>query len=568
MPTPDIVPGSAQGQALQAAIQKQLATLGWSTEDDSVMAEYCLVMLGNRKTPDQISTELSDLIGSDFDASFVTWLFDEVKTHYPDPSASPAAPAAPAGPAASSSAPAASNGIPARPAAPLGANRNLFGSAVSGVKRGAGDLDGSAGGEGRQQRQRFDPPTGPRGQGGRSLFDRVNGNNPQFAPGRNMGPVNNTGMPQPAFDAITQTVQAVLNGAHPSILANVPFPALAAHPSAQRLPPHIMAQAQANAVAQAQALAAMQNVWNTPPGALGGAGGFGAPAAGAFNPNAAPFTPAGFAAGGRGKGANGAAPAKKAAPPVVLPSKPEQEALCKHGVECTKPQCPFSHPSPVATKESGLVLSSEACEKQLKCEDPDCPKSHVSVAQKTSPPASVSSGTTAVAPPHPPASSIAGAGEKPCKFGAGCTRAGCVFVHPWDVSGVPSGNGVAPCRYGAGCTRADCHFSHPSSRPAPYSRSKYSATFSSSTSGPKPLSAGAKKASQPSGIGAWPSESADHVSERLKRFSGGAGGEGKEGEVERIVPGQAGQGKDAEDKVEIHLDDEDDVKKEDKAVAA
>ena len=57
-------------------------------------------------------------------------------------------------------------------------------------------------------------------------------------------------------------------------------------------------------------------------------------------------------------------------PPVVLPKKPELEAICKHGVECTKPTCGFSHPSPVATKESGLVLSSEACDKQLSCQDP------------------------------------------------------------------------------------------------------------------------------------------------------------------------------------------------------
>lgn len=83
----------------------------------------------------------------------------------------------------------------------------MFGAAVSGMKRGArelGDGAGSGAGEGRQlQRARYDGPAGGRGgNGGRSLFDRVNGNNPQFAPGRSSGPVNNTGMPQPAFDAV------------------------------------------------------------------------------------------------------------------------------------------------------------------------------------------------------------------------------------------------------------------------------------------------------------------------------------------------------------------------------
>ncbi|GAA5845655.1 hypothetical protein JCM11251_002080 [Rhodosporidiobolus azoricus] len=573
MSTPDIVPSSEQGQALQAAIQKQLATLGWSTEDDPVMAEYCLVMLGNRKTAEQISTELSDLIGGDFDPSFVSWLFEEVKKHYHDPSSSTSAaspPAnAPSGPASSRAA--GPNGVPSRPAGPIGGGgRNVFGAAVGGVKRGAADLDGQ-GTEGRQQRQRFDgnAPSGPRGaagQNGKGLFDRLGGNNPQFAPGRSMGPVNNTGMPQPAFDAITQTVQAVLSGAHPSILANIPFPALASHPSAQRLPPHVMAQAQANAVAQAQAMAAMQNVWNTPPG-----GPFGAAAVGgasAFNPQAPAFNPA-FAATPPSRGPRPAA--AKATPPVVLPGKPAQEAICKHGVDCSKPQCPYSHPSPVATKESGLVLSSEPCEKQLKCEDADCSKSHVSKAQLTAPPSAVSSGPSHVVAPSRPGSSAtaaAAAAGTPCKFGAACTRPGCFFTHPWDVSGMPTGTGggaaATPCRYGAACTRADCHFSHPSNRPFP-GRKSYSASFNKSSP------AGAKKAQQESGIGAWPKESADHVSERLKRFSGGESG-GKDGEdgVERIVPGGDKEKDGDENKVEIHLDDdeEDKVKKEGAAATA
>ncbi|GAA6035125.1 hypothetical protein JCM8097_006376 [Rhodosporidiobolus ruineniae] len=565
MALPDIVPSSEQGQALQAAIQKQLAVLGWSTEDDSVMAEYCLVMLGNRKTADQISTELSDLIGGDFDASFVTWLFDEVKKHYPDPSASPAASSAPA----SSS----SNSVPSRPSAPQGAGgRNVFGAAVTGVKRGASELD-----EREARRQRFSNdggavPTGPRGArngdgaaagGGKSLFDRVNGSNPQFARGRNLGPVNNTGMPQPAFDAITQTVNAILSGAHPSILANIPYPALAAHPLSQRLPPHVMAQAQANAMAQAQAFAAMQNVWNTPPGAAA-AFGAGAGLGGGLNAQAPAFNPA-FSAPAPARAARPTS-SKPATPPVVLPSKPEKEDLCKHGVECTKPQCLFSHPSPVATKESGLVLKSEACEKQLKCEDPDCEKSHVSVAQKKSPPSAVSSGTKALAAARAPTttafSATGGANGTPCKFGAACTRPGCYFVHPWDVSGVPGGaaaGGATACRYGAGCTRADCHFSHPPSRPTPYRSTK----FSSSSS------AAAKKAPQASGIGAWPTESKEHISERLKRFSGGGAGEGKkdgqgEGDegAERIVPGEK-TGKDGEEhKVEIHLDDDEEKEKD------
>lgn len=55
-----------------------------------------------------------------------------------------------------------------------------------------------------------------------------------------------------------------------------------------------------------------------------------------------------------------------------LPSKPSQEGLCKYATECKNAYCKFSHPSPAATKESGLTLSSEPCDRQLQCEDAVC----------------------------------------------------------------------------------------------------------------------------------------------------------------------------------------------------
>lgn len=72
-----------------------------------------------------------------------------------------------------------------------------------------------------------------------------------------------------------------------------------------------------------------------------------------------------------------------AAPPKLayaLPERPQSPTLCKFGTKCTNSQCRYSHPSPVATAESGVVLSTEACEKGKDCKDKDCIKSHVSPA--------------------------------------------------------------------------------------------------------------------------------------------------------------------------------------------
>jgi hypothetical protein len=179
-------------------------------------SEYCVVMLGNRKTPgtfrvtssapsfspltrstvDQISTELSDLIGSDFDASFVSWLFTELSTHYPDPRPIPTTETSRRSPEVEGKR--FSNDRGGAPAQ-RGGRVGVFGAAMSGVKRDSREM----GGDGRDaQRQRYDRPAqngqfegvpaGPRGgqqgnqrggrgqgqdggQGGKSIFERVGG---------------------------------------------------------------------------------------------------------------------------------------------------------------------------------------------------------------------------------------------------------------------------------------------------------------------------------------------------------------------------------------------------------
>jgi len=88
MSRPEIVMQTPAAKKLEAEVQRKLAEYSYSTADDVVMAEYVVVMLANAKTPDQITAELSELIGEDmYDPAFTTWLFEEVARQYGIPQA-------------------------------------------------------------------------------------------------------------------------------------------------------------------------------------------------------------------------------------------------------------------------------------------------------------------------------------------------------------------------------------------------------------------------------------------------------------------------------------------------
>ncbi|CDO78234.1 hypothetical protein BN946_scf184608.g4 [Trametes cinnabarina] len=141
----------------------------------------------------------------------------------------------------------------------------------------------------------------------------------------------------------------------------------------------------------------------------------------------------------------------------VPPERPQSPTLCKFGLKCTNPICRYSHPSPVATPESGVVLSNDPCEKGKDCKDKDCIKGHVSPAA-LNPNAEVPKPSTFVAPaPAVQQNTV------PCRYGAACTRPNCTFSHPTRQAA----NHAQACRFGAACTRATCPFQHPESRVLP-----------------------------------------------------------------------------------------------------
>ncbi|KAL4079279.1 hypothetical protein J3A83DRAFT_4086509 [Scleroderma citrinum] len=142
--------------------------------------------------------------------------------------------------------------------------------------------------------------------------------------------------------------------------------------------------------------------------------------------------------------------------PYALPERPQSPTLCKFGTTCTNSQCRFSHPSPVATAESGVVLSTDACEKGKDCKDKDCIKSHVSPAVNN-PGAEMQKPLPTHSTYAPSAPSHSQSSSTPCRYGPACTRPGCPYSHPR----------TQPCRFGAGCTRATCPYQHPEGRVLP-----------------------------------------------------------------------------------------------------
>lgn len=167
-----------------------------------------------------------------------------------------------------------------------------------------------------------------------------------------------------------------------------------------------------------------------------------------------------------------------ARPGFVPPERPQSPTLCKFALKCTNPLCRYSHPSPVATAESGVVLSNDACEAGKNCKDKDCIKAHVSPAVANGAPIPGERYRTNVrtpeysslcSVPHTiPEPVVTHHPTKPhCRYGAGCLRihSGCPFTHPKAASSNAHFN--QQCRFGAGCTRAACPFQHPQGRVLP-----------------------------------------------------------------------------------------------------
>ncbi|GJE91411.1 hypothetical protein PsYK624_075610 [Phanerochaete sordida] len=523
--------GTERATALQNAIQDELTKRGYSPDADPVMAEYITIMIINNKTPAQISTELEDLIGSDFDSSFVDWLFAEVSKTAPEadsPTASAPEPAPPAAPTpARDTPPHVQNELPRRP--PNGPRAGPFQQAIaqalpstspSAQKRPASARSPSPGGHVHKSR-RTDLPTGPRAMqqrdghgnmpgGSRSLLERMGSSsrNGHYAKDDIQARIDSITAQNPEMGML-------MNGAPQGFPMNgIPGMDMAAM---QMQNPMMLQEMMMNQMSLMAQMAGAMGILN--PAAMGfpmqpgmdmnmmggmngqqgmgergrgrgrgrggmrgghnGRGGH-TPAPSSSTPDIAPpaptqvmeqmvapsaAAPAPFIAAPTPVAATQiASSTSQGRPGLVPPERPQSPTLCKFGVKCVNPVCRWSHPSPVATPESGVVLSTEPCENGKNCKDKDCIKSHVSPAALKGTGEQLNPKAPAFTPgaAHSPAPSHQS--QIPCRFGAACTRPNCTFLHPHQK---PATSIQQPCRFGTACTRATCPYQHPEGRVLP-----------------------------------------------------------------------------------------------------
>ncbi|ODN82084.1 hypothetical protein L202_02399 [Cryptococcus amylolentus CBS 6039] len=471
---------------LQADVQAELERREWAEPNaDTVMAEYVTVLLVNGSARERVQAEMEDLVGGDFDANFLDWLYARAS--------------AIAGPTAVSSVPqSTAPETPAQPQESKQESNRLLSSALAPVTSQAAEkrkLPDSAQ-EGQNKRAAPAVPSGPRTgpAAGNGAPVRGQGMGIRGMAGSGRGGLasgngsNGFHQQQPGFRPRPPMQQGRFNG---------PAPGMFGMPGQQEMMAQMMMM-QANMAQMGQMMSMMTGQRQNQSQA---------PQQGGFRPRPPPPVelPPGTKLGSHA--VSSITPGKATTGPI--PTKPTSTALCKFGVGCSNSRCIYSHPSPVADEKNGMVLSEEACEKGKDCKDAECIKSHVSPAAS---------------------GDISGPSKILCKY-QNCTNPSCPFRHE-DANGNPipppalagkaatNGNGaivpapssddgsvevitshktlmnsslddgprVVQCRYAERCTRADCKFSHPPSRPVPkghnsksFKPSSFSSTPSTST---------------------------------------------------------------------------------------
>lgn len=464
-------------QALQHTIQLELSKRGLSPEDDPVMAEYIVVMLANQKTREQITDELQELIGSEYDGSFTDWVWAETGRCLERQEAS-----------SSTAASAEGDGFAARSRNARQQRRSRSPAAMRAGGRAqrrsrSPEATGAVGRREEQRRRSRSPPAHRRGPRPHRDFSSIEAWKESSAPRIKE---------DPDFDGAAHWKRKAEERRR-----NPPPPV------SRNLFDSAMNAAQRGSNAQRELFPTVEvkeevKAETTPPPAYPEAGisifgraGIPDPRAPAFVPSSAAPPRTEFTELSSAPGTSILSridpmiPNNEPLPPATtaeavsaghssdFPSAPTETSLCRWNLGCTNPMCQYSHATPANAGPGGdpnaLVLSQQNCRYGARCTNKDCTRSHVSPAVariqgRAAPPPT--SAFTPVARPMVSEATLSmdaalpsQTGSRPCRFGASCSRTDCFFSHP--PGRTLNNPSATPCRFGLGCTRPDCFFSHP-----------------------------------------------------------------------------------------------------------
>lgn len=451
-------------EQLNAIVHQKITEEGWSTEEDTSLAEYIVLMLVNGKTQDQISSELASELLQDVDGipQFAQWLSDQVallknggdvptsSTHQQMADATPQSipdytentseeiPAAydtDMGDNAPDNASVASKfklhqdaDISDRPKGPKnlhGVRPSGRGGRMGGQMNKAMDRSGDSvlhrvrgqAGAGRIDSHTRGTPKGPRGSANRAGLQKALGGlstgsptqampNPMMQAGGQSNPMMPAMSPQQQMEFMAMMEQqarmmAQFTGMVPGAMS----------PGFQQTGQQTNGQ-QPSLFDRVQA-----------PG-RGGRGGRG---------RGRGFHQNGTARNGTSQDANGAdtesnAPSSSMEVESSSQSKPfdPSTTMCKFNKRCINQDCPYAHVSPAAPDNITIDMT-HTCSFGVACKNSKCTGRHPSPAQLK-----------------------AHHAEEICRFFPNCANPVCSYKHPT----------APPCRNGADCTREGCTFTH------------------------------------------------------------------------------------------------------------
>ena len=426
-------------EALSTTIHQRIVEESWTTEEDTALAEYIVLMLANGKTQDQVASELAGELLQDAQGTeeFSRWLFEQV--------------------AVLSGGQAPAESISTSTAAALEQSDEPIADADSSIPA-AYDADmGDSAPDNAYVSSRLlqartnvlNRPKGPRGmqsgrgaRGGRgsiakpdSALHRVRGNDRinTHVRGAPKGPRSISNQP------VRPGMQKALNGmmGQPQPGQQMPMMQNGMPPGQQMgaaLTPEQQMQYMQMFEQQAQMMAQMMQMNQNMQGQQNGnralfdrvdrgrGGGRGGRGRGAMHQNGTTRNSTSEAEPKEGEsqvdGQSNSQPASNPNDPFTI--------MCKFNTRCTNATCPYVHQSPAAPLNTPVDMT-QTCNFGVTCKNHSCIARHPSPAQKS-----------------------AHQAQEQCKFWPNCTKPNCPFRHPQ----------ASLCSYGASCKTENCKFTH------------------------------------------------------------------------------------------------------------